>query len=1160
MPVAKTQNRKRLADAGDSSQAPEPFAPPVAFSRDTARRILVTGISRPAFPAITVEFLAARPSVPAMVVARDRRGADQLMEDLSFFAALTGAQSTVEALLLPEQTFGAEDDRRDFEIEIDRLAVLSRLRQYRDHPDSDRMLVIVTTPLALLQPVPTADDLRRQEISLRAGQTHSFSALLEKISSLHYDCEVVCEAPGEYAVRGGIIDLYPVTASAPIRLDFFGDQIEEIREFDPATQRSGRHLDRVYITASPSGAAPRRATAGITEHLGPQINWILHEPVQLEETVSDLWEKTPDGELLHSLEGLQRIRAKTEDTWLGLADLDLSTPLFGAETIRLPYSSEPLADYRSFPDVKQVGEDRLFSEQQARSQFFQQLRRWEKDNYQVFLVTNNEGEEERLKEILAEDSKLADFNPLFLRGQLREGFRILFDTERVALSWPSAAGRAGVVVASDSEIFGRYRQRGLHRRPRATVSRTQVDQLLDFSELAEGDHLVHLQHGICIFRGIGKIESRGQIREMISIEFADDITLHVPLHESHLLSRYVGLTKARPTLGRIGSKQWEKTRRAAERGILDMAADLLGLQAKREALEGFPFPADNTWQREFENAFIFEETPDQLRVIQECKQSMEQPQPMDRLLCGDVGFGKTEVAIRAAFKAVMGGKQVAILVPTTVLAQQHFRTFRERMADYPVVVEMLSGFRTASQKAKISQSLKTGQIDIVVGTQSLFGKEITFSDLGLVIIDEEHRFGVRQKEKLKRLRESVDVLSMSATPIPRTLYMALTGARDLSVIETAPVNRLPVKTIVKNYDDQLVTDALRHEIRRGGQVFYLHNRVGSIDAVALRLQNLVPEARIVVGHGQMKEHQLERIMADFVDGRYDVLVCTTIIESGIDIPNCNTIIIEAADRFGLAQLYQIRGRVGRFTHQAYAYLLLQRHGRVLDLARKRLATLRQNTQLGAGFRIAMRDLELRGAGNLLGAAQSGHIAGVGFELYCQLLRQSISRLKGEESAVALRATLKLDFVFFGEGQLDGETRYEDAYTVLKRQDLGEGGPFIQARIPDEYINETRLRIDFYRQLALAETPRQLTEVEASLKDRFGPLPEPVTALIHATRIRCLAEQKGILSVETEGNLLKCLRASGKKEDFIKIGQRFPRLTRAKPLLRLKEIETFLQRT
>jgi transcription-repair coupling factor (superfamily II helicase) len=532
---------------------------------------------------------------------------------------------------------------------------------------------------------------------------------------------------------------------------------------------------------------------------------------------------------------------------------------------------------------------------------------------------------------------------------------------------------------------------------------------------------------------------------------------------------------------------------------------------------------------------------------------------MDRLICGDVGFGKTEVAIRTAFKAVMDGRQVAVLVPTTVLAQQHLNTFRERMAGYPVAIEMLSRFRSRAEQRQILSATAKGKVDILIGTHRLIQRDVAFKDLGLVVIDEEQRFGVKHKEVFKQWRAEVDVLSMSATPIPRTLYMALTGARDLSVIETPPADRHPIQTIVKTYDEQLVVDAIRHEIRRGGQVFYLHNRVLTIERVAQRLRELLPELSIAVGHGQMAEDGLERIMTDFVAGRHQVLVCTTIIESGLDIPNCNTILIEGADRFGLSQLYQLRGRVGRFKHQAYAYLLLHRHTRLMEIARQRLNALRHHNQLGAGFRIAMRDLELRGAGNLLGPEQSGHIAGVGFELYCQLLRQSIARLKGDRRAAAIRASLRLDFVFVGESAAAaGRRRYEDGYTVLRDAELAAGEcPKIQARIPFEYIGETRLRIDFYRRLALAENLTRLRTIEAELRDRFGKFGTEVRALLLITEIRIRAEQKRVLTVETEGNRLKCLRSLGQRDAFLMQGKRFPRLTAPRPLLRLREIVAFL---
>jgi transcription-repair coupling factor (superfamily II helicase) len=536
---------------------------------------------------------------------------------------------------------------------------------------------------------------------------------------------------------------------------------------------------------------------------------------------------------------------------------------------------------------------------------------------------------------------------------------------------------------------------------------------------------------------------------------------------------------------------------------------------------------------------------------------------MDRLVCGDVGYGKTEVALRAAFKAVQDGKQVAVLVPTTVLAQQHLNTFRERMAGYPIAIEMVSRFRTRKEQATVITAVTAGQVDILIGTHRVLQKDVIFQDLGLVIIDEEQRFGVKHKEVFKRMRASVDVLSMSATPIPRTLYMALTGARDMSVIETAPTNRHPIQTIVKTYDEKIVVDAIRHEVRRGGQVFYLHNRVMTINVVAARLRELMPDLHIGVGHGQMDEGELEREMTDFVAGKHHVLICTTIIESGLDIPNCNTIIIEGADRFGLSQLYQLRGRVGRFKHQAYAYLLLHRHTRMLEIARERLSAMRTHNQLGAGFRIAMRDLELRGAGNLLGSEQSGHIVGVGFELYCQLLRQSVARLKGEKSAASIRASVKLDFVYVGEGEENegSRRRYQDSYTAIKDAEDDAAGAVevsrIQARIPATYLGETRLRIDFYRKLAMANSTAKLKEIESDLKDRFGKFGDEVRALLTITEIRIRAEQKNIVSVETDSSRLKCLRNSGRHDDFVMLGSRFPRLTAPKPLLRLREVITFL---
>ncbi|MDR1789696.1 MAG: transcription-repair coupling factor [Opitutaceae bacterium] len=832
----------------------------------------------------------------------------------------------------------------------------------------------------------------------------------------------------------------------------------------------------------------------------------------------------------------------------GVGELDEGAVFFEGAA-RAEWRTEPLALHRSFAGEEAVpGRERLDVEAEARRAFFARLAGWAADGRRVVAVTSGEAAEGRARELLAEDARGRELAPLFLRGELEEGF--LSD---------NGEGAAGVVVVTETEVFGRRRtRRGARKKGAAAAGRAAVDQLLDFSELAEGDYVVHLQHGVAHYRGLGGVETRDGEREMISLEFADGVMLRVPLQESHLISRYVGLTKARPRLGRIGSGRWEKTRRAAERATVDLAADLLRMQAVREAAPGHAFAPDTDWQRGFEAAFPFTETPDQLAAIRATKADMERARPMDRLICGDVGFGKTEVALRAAFKAVQDGRQVVVLAPTTVLAQQHLNTFRERMAGYPVSVELLSRFRTRAEQRRVVAAAAAGSADIVIGTHRLLQGDVAFKNLGLVVIDEEQRFGVRHKERLKGLRASVDVLSMSATPIPRTLYMALTGARELSVIGTPPADRRPVETVVKPYDEGLVAEVARRELRRGGQVFYLHNRVATIGAVAERLRELLPGVSVGVGHGQMEEGELERTMVDFVAGRFQVLVCTTIIESGLDIPNCNTLIIEGADRFGLSQLYQLRGRVGRSRHQAYACLLLRRHAQLLAVARERLNALRTHNQLGAGFRIAMRDLELRGAGNLLGARQSGHIAGVGFELYCQLLRQSVARLKGGGGAAALRASVSLDFVFTGEGAPPsggGERGVRRA--LMDAEEEGDKPPrVIRARVPADYVGETRLRIDIYRRLALAESVEGLRGLEAELRDRFGKFGDEVRALLLATEIRVLAERKGLLSVVAEGPRLKCLRAGGRRDDFVMLGGRFPRLG-AEGLERLREILVFL---
>lgn len=1061
---------------------------------------------------------------------------------------------SAQVLVLPEDQDSSHstdelDAQRRFDADCDRLRVWTELQRRNASPISRRApVLIVTTPRALMQPAPAAPAIERAALRLQQGADYDFSALRDKLLELDYDCEAVCEYPGQFAVRGGLIDVYPFHGDAPVRLDFFGDELESIREFDPTTQRGERQLTQVVLSARPAQVQQRLETFGSLEYFPEPVFWCLQEPAALHQAYLPYFE-IPQTTVAARFTFADLVGVRREpyaDLWLALQDVAIGQPwLLADEDKELTTGNLDI-----YIDNASQAHHAMAEDPDAQRNFLLQVltAHARRRGCDCLLVVNNDGERHRMEHLL--------------RGHPEpEVGRVLAERLRVG---PLVCGffdeSINLVVATARELLGHERKQPhtANRRRRPTVS--QVDHLLNFAELVEGDHLVHLGHGICIYRGTTRIENRGRAQDVIAVEFADKVVVYVPLLDAHLLTRYVGLSKQNPKLGKIGSNQWEKTRRAAESATLDFAAHMLRLEAERKRQPGFAFSKDAAWQQEFEAAFPYRETPDQMRAIVECKADMERPEAMDRLICGDVGFGKTEVALRAAFKAAMDGKQVAILAPTTILAQQHLNVFRERFATFPVTVDMLSRFRNPRQQKQTLAALASGALDVIVGTHRLLSKDVVFKDLGLLVIDEEHRFGVRHKDRLKQLRANIDVLTMSATPIPRTLYMALMGARHLSVIETPPVDRLPIQTIVKSYDPELVKSAIQHELNRGGQVFYLHNRVETIHAVAARIADLAPHARVAVGHGQMEENELEHVMSRFVAGESDILVCTTIIENGLDIPNCNTIIIEGADRFGLSQLYQLRGRVGRFNRQAYAYLLLHRHAWLLDQARKRLSAMRQYNQLGAGFKIAMRDLELRGAGNLLGPQQSGHVAGVGFDLYCQLLRQSVAALKGEPAAIRIRAKVNLDFISLGEGleSAAGETPF--GFNSLRAAEID---PYrldpVEACLPVSYIVETQLRLDMYRRLAMAESLKQVEQTDRDLRDRFGRYPPPVQRLLAVTRIRIRAEIAGCSLIETEGNRLKCLRASGKRDDFIKLGERFPRLTGKSPDLRLREIEQFLTR-
>jgi len=1117
---------------------------------------LYHGVSSEARAALIAGWMQHSRNATTIALVADPRRAQELATEIETYGQLWN-QSPIQVIHFPEDPPPDIDARRRVDRICDRLAVLNALLK----PSSASRLIIAT-PEALLGSCPARTYFEAQQISLRVGETHSFTKLTQQlIQELDYDSEALCEHPGQIATRGGLIDIYPYDALEPYRIDFFDDEIESIRSFDPASQRTKQSATTITISAAPSTETIHRGEGALIDYLPEHaIHWLFEDPALLVREHPYRFEASKaSSSTTRSFYQVATKRAAFNDQRIGICEVD-TEPALLKEAQRIGLSIEPTENYRLHTNVTQVGFDRFESEQSARTKFENQIADWaKKDKLSIVFITAGTSETQRIRELLTENPLTAKLKPQFIEGTISGGFLV-----RGASDWlPFKADKnaTGIALITDTEYFGRRQRTTSNTRERARPIHSQVDQLLDFTELADGDTLVHLQHGVCLFRGLTRLEIQGGWKEVISVEFAEQMTIHVPLHESHLLTRYVGLSKVSAKLGKVGGAAWEKTRRSAERATLDYAAELLNLHAQRNQAPGYSFPPDHPWQKNFEAAFPFKETPDQLTAIEDSKADMEKPLPMDRLICGDVGFGKTEVAIRVALKAVLAGKQVAILVPTTVLCQQHYNTFRDRMAQYPIIVDMVSRFRSSKQNKEIIANLASGKIDIVIGTHRLLSKDVHFQDLGLLVVDEEQRFGVRQKERIKQLRADVDILTLSATPIPRTLYMAMAGARAMSVIETPPVDRRPIETIVKSYSDELVKSAIQAETDRGGQVFYLHNRVSTIEAVAAKINDMHPKLRVAVGHGQMEEGQLEKIMTKFVAGKYDVLVCTTIIESGIDIPNCNTLIIEGADRFGLAQLYQIRGRVGRFKRQAYAYLLLHRHAALVDQAQKRLNALKQHNQLGAGFRIAMRDLELRGAGNLLGSQQSGHIAGVGFELYCQLLKQSVARLKGEAGADRIRAEVKLDFIAAGEGgSRSRSTSGTVSFAAIKEAEYKRPGKVIEAALSVEYIAEARLRIDLYRRLALAENRETIQAIAEELLDRFGKLPRPTQALITVSELRVLAESAGVRRVESEGDRLICRLAHPKPSgEFLKTGTRFPRLTKKDPLLRLDEIKQFLSR-
>ncbi|TVR55953.1 MAG: transcription-repair coupling factor [Puniceicoccaceae bacterium] len=1063
----------------------------------------VTGLPAPGpeeeavFPALSTTAMAAlllawrAKAPPATVVVTDTPNTlDALYQDchslnactldnIHYFPAWDGPSGT--------DTRGGAPDLLG-----DRLQTL--LQTSAPSPSSPHILL--TTVQALMQRLPAPDQLRRDCLTLRAGMTLPPESLCETLQHLGYDFQPEVMDKSEAAKRGGVVDLWSPHHPFPLRLDFFGDEIDSIRFFDPARQRSLERVTETDILPAREHDEAVAPEATLADYLPENTRWVLFEAdslLQHAERFAQLNEEEDEAQsvldpedllsLIHSRAGGGILR-----TGDGLDGVPLRLEL---------YPAEGLTASRNGPGEPEALENARIALIESESSLTQK-------GWTVVFAFNTDGSRARFLEAygarLPEDPRLH-----IVHGMIAEGFRF-------------PALKLSVLAESDIHGIRKHtRNKYDSHSPTRKGASAAGARITELSDIQPGDWVVHIDHGIGKYLGLYEITFDGKTREVLTIEYAQGAKLHLPVGQAHLLSRYAGLGGGvTPEPHTLGGERWNRQKVIAERAVRDLAAQMLETQAKRAAMPGHTFAPDTPWQAEFEATFPFTETADQETAIAAVKRDMEDSKPMDRLICGDVGFGKTEVAMRAAFKAVMDGKQVAVLVPTTVLALQHFQTFTERMAAFPVRVDMLSRFRSAAEQKDILARARRGEIDILIGTHRITSKDVAFQDLGLVIIDEEQRFGVRHKEKLKDMRQLVDVLTLSATPIPRTLYLSLTGARDVSSIQTAPRERLPVHTDVKPFDLHLIRNTILRELNRDGQVFLLHNRVQTIHSLAQKLEQLIPEARIVTAHGQMPERRLENIMRKFSDGDADVLLCTTIIESGVDMPNVNTIIIDRADRFGLAELYQLRGRVGRYKHQAHCLLLLPPDGRISGVARERVRVLRKYSSLGAGFKIALRDLEIRGAGNLLGSEQSGHIADIGFDLYCQLLEQSIRRLKKLPPQKLVDVKIRADFLDLRPAA--GES--DDACCL-----------------PVTYIEDESLRVEIYRRLAGLATFGAVDEIQEELLDRFGRMPAAVQNLLQLARIRVAASLQDIRDIDVRAKKVYLTRNG----NLLTPNHRLPRL-------------------
>jgi transcription-repair coupling factor (superfamily II helicase) len=1084
----------------------------------SAEAVYILGVPDAAKPA-TIAALARNATTPTLVVVPKPPQAQALVEELQ-----TWLGAALPVLPFPERdALPYERILPDPEALRDRLAAIEALR-------GGRPCVIVASGLALAQ--RTLGDDVPAPAQLRVGERATPDALIAGLLRLGYRTTPLVDQPGDVARRGGIVDVFPATDSAPLRIEYLGDRIESLRRFELETQRSSERLDAIVIGPAsevidlPSAIAalaerldlascapepreryqeeldrlqhgesiageafylPFLASGSLLDHVAGDALLVIDELADLTKALEE--HDTQVDEVRADLETRGELPAGLPSPHIPSADLlDLL-----ARRPRLSLSRWALAAAQDAPAAAATAVARLpFA---AADAYGGRLRNLASDAAQsaqrgrALVIVSQQAQ--RLAEVLSEEGVPA---ALLETPDAPQPGAITIAHGSLAQGWRLTTAEPPLTLLTDAEVFGFVKQR--RRLPR----RSGATRETFLAELQPGDYVVHIEHGIARFSGLVHRQIDGIEHEYLELRYDEGDKLYVPAEQVDRVSRYAGPGDHAPSLTRLGSQEWSRTKARVRRAVADLAKELLELYAARQLIEGRPFSPDGAWLQELEASFPYVETPDQLAAVRAVKADMERARPMDRLVCGDVGYGKTEVAVRAAFKAVLDGAQAAVLVPTTVLAQQHFTTFRERLAGFPVRVEMLSRFRSDREQREVVDALAGGSVDIVIGTHRLLQKDVSFKNLGLVIIDEEQRFGVGHKERLKQMRREVDVLTLSATPIPRTLHMSLSGIRDMSAMETPPELRLPIKTYVLEFDEHIVREAVLRELERGGQVYFLHNRVHDIELVAAKLRDLAPEAEIAIGHGQQPEDALEQVMLDFVAGRVDVLVCTTIIESGLDIPNVNTIIIDKADKLGLAQLYQLRGRVGRGAARAYAYLLFDKYRSLSEPAQKRLQAIFEATELGAGFQIALRDLEIRGAGNLLGAEQSGHISAVGFDLYMRLLADAVDRLKA-----------------ISAGRTPPLPRTEQPPLTI---DL----PFT-AHLPPSYIADLNLRLALYQRMTEVQTVAEAEALQHELRDRFGPPPSAAENLLFAVRIRALARAAGVSAVQQEDGQL-VVRAAG----------------------------------